>query len=109
MLLPREFVAYLSRQIVKRLSPATIETHTPEMLATESARQAVLQQTAIDAPAGTFPVVLAAGDSGILLHEAVGHGLRGMNERVDALGGTLVAGPRPEGGWRVHALLPLVV
>jgi hypothetical protein len=33
MLLPREFVAYLSRQIVKRLSPATIETHTPEKVA----------------------------------------------------------------------------
>jgi hypothetical protein len=30
MLLPREFVAYLSRQIVKRLSPVTIETHSPE-------------------------------------------------------------------------------
>ena len=30
MLLPREFVAYLSRQIVRRLSPGTIETHTPE-------------------------------------------------------------------------------
>src|ERR1035438_7146044 len=30
MLLPREFVAYLSRQIVKRLSPGTIETHSPE-------------------------------------------------------------------------------
>jgi hypothetical protein len=30
MLLPREFVAYLSRQIVKRLTPGTIETHTPE-------------------------------------------------------------------------------
>jgi hypothetical protein len=30
MLLPREFVAYLSRQIVRRLSPATIETHVPE-------------------------------------------------------------------------------
>ncbi|HWF08278.1 MAG TPA: DUF507 family protein [Bryobacteraceae bacterium] len=30
MLLPREFVAYLSRQIVRRLTPATIETHTPE-------------------------------------------------------------------------------
>jgi hypothetical protein len=30
MLLPREFVAYLSRQIVRRLSPATIETHLPE-------------------------------------------------------------------------------
>ena len=34
-----------------------------------------LLQSAIDAPAGTFPVVLAAGDSGILLHEAIGHGL----------------------------------
>ncbi|MDP9053080.1 MAG: DUF507 family protein [Acidobacteriota bacterium] len=30
MLLPREFVAYLSRQIVKRLTPDTIETHSPE-------------------------------------------------------------------------------
>ena len=30
MLLPREFVAYLSRQIVRRLSPATIETPSPE-------------------------------------------------------------------------------
>ena len=30
MLLPRDFVAYLSRQIVRRLSPATIETASPE-------------------------------------------------------------------------------
>src|SRR5215467_12789956 len=30
MLLPREFVAYLSRQIVRRLTPGTIETHTPD-------------------------------------------------------------------------------
>jgi uncharacterized protein len=30
MLLPREFVAYLSRQIVRRLSPGTVETHSPE-------------------------------------------------------------------------------
>src|ERR1700761_4948262 len=30
MLLPREFVTYLSRQIVRRLAPGTIETHTPE-------------------------------------------------------------------------------
>jgi TldD protein len=35
----------------------------------------VLLQSAVEAPAGTFPVVLAAGDSGILLHEAIGHGL----------------------------------
>jgi hypothetical protein len=33
MLLPREFVTYLSRQIVRRLSPGTIETHTPEKVA----------------------------------------------------------------------------
>ena len=33
MLLPREFVAYLSRQIVRRLVPNTVETHTPEKIA----------------------------------------------------------------------------
>jgi len=51
------------------------EVTSPEDLARTAARQAVLQQGAKDAPAGTLPVVLAAGDSGILLHEAVGHGL----------------------------------
>ncbi|MGW7416259.1 histidine kinase [Streptomyces sp. NPDC054863] len=35
-----------------------------------------------------------------------GHGLIGMHERVGALGGTLSAGPRPGGGFRVHAILP---
>lgn len=33
MLLPREFVAYLSRQIVRRLAPATVETQSPERVA----------------------------------------------------------------------------
>jgi signal transduction histidine kinase len=36
-----------------------------------------------------------------------GHGLRGMAERAAALGGRVDAGPRDEGGWRVHAVLPL--
>lgn len=35
-----------------------------------------------------------------------GHGLLGMRERVTALGGTLTAGPRYGGGFRVHAILP---
>lgn len=36
-----------------------------------------------------------------------GHGVLGMRERVAALGGRLSAGPRPEGGYRVVAELPL--
>ncbi|EDY64640.2 sensor histidine kinase [Streptomyces pristinaespiralis] len=38
-----------------------------------------------------------------------GHGLLGMRERVTALGGTLTAGPRYGGGFRVQAILPLKV
>src|SRR5207249_5097145 len=51
------------------------ERVSPETLAAEAAREAVLLQGAVPAPAGVMPVVLGAGDSGILLHEAVGHGL----------------------------------
>lgn len=45
--------------------------------AQEAVRQALVNLEAIDAPAGTMPVVLGAGWPGILLHEAVGHGLEG--------------------------------
>src|SRR5258705_9054863 len=41
----------------------------------EAARVAIAMLDAVDAPAGEMAVVLGAGDSGILLHEAVGHGL----------------------------------
>jgi signal transduction histidine kinase len=37
---------------------------------------------------------------------ATGHGLIGMRERTALLGGTLSAGPSPEGGWVVRASLP---
>ena len=47
----------------------------PGAIARESARQAVLQLNAIDAPAGPMEVVLGNGWPGILLHEAIGHGL----------------------------------
>lgn len=33
-------------------------------------------------------------------------GLTGLSERVSLLGGTLMSGPGPTGGWRVHAVLP---
>ena len=39
--------------------------------------------------------------------EGTGSGIAGMTERATALGGTLHAGPRPGGGFRVHAVLPL--
>lgn len=35
-----------------------------------------------------------------------GRGIIGMRERADLLGGHVTVGPRPEGGWRVHAVLP---
>lgn len=74
-----------------------------EQYAKEAVRQAMVNLEAIDAPAGQMPVVLAPGWPGILLHEAVGHGLEGdfnrkgssafagkMGERVAAKGVTIV-------------------
>lgn len=45
--------------------------------AREAVRLALVNLSAIAAPAGTLPVVLGAGWPGVLLHEAVGHGLEG--------------------------------
>jgi signal transduction histidine kinase len=50
------------------------------------------------APGGNGPTGTAAGK---------GNGIRGMRERVAALGGELTTGPRPGGGFRVQARLPL--
>jgi len=48
---------------------------TPEYFAREAARQALIQLDAREAPAGEMEVVLGPGWPGILLHEAIGHGL----------------------------------
>jgi TldD protein len=45
--------------------------------AREALRLALVNREAIAAPAGSMPVVMGAGWSGVLLHEAVGHGLEG--------------------------------
>ena len=45
--------------------------------ADEALRQALVNLEAVDAPAGSMPVVVGAGWPGVLLHEAVGHGLEG--------------------------------
>lgn len=75
----------------------------PEKFAREALRQALVNLEAIDAPAGVMPVVLGSGWPGVLLHEAVGHGLEGdfnrkgtstyagrMGQRVASPGVTIV-------------------
>lgn len=74
-----------------------------ERFAKEAVRQARVNLEAVDAPAGQMPVVLGNGWPGILLHEAVGHGLEGdfnrkgssafagrIGERVAAPGVTVI-------------------
>ena len=58
-----------------RAGLAYFDSHSPESHAEEAVRQALVMLDAREAPAGEMEVVLAPGDSGILLHEAVGHGL----------------------------------
>lgn len=48
-----------------------------DAFAKEAVRMALVNLSAVAAPAGSMPVVLGAGWPGVLLHEAVGHGLEG--------------------------------
>ena len=69
----------------------------------EAIRQALVNLSSVDAPGGEMPVVLGPGWPGVLLHEAVGHGLEGdfnrkktsafsnaMGQRVAAKGVTVI-------------------
>jgi TldD protein len=79
------------------------ETDTAEQLVREAVRLALVNLAALAAPAGEMTVVLGPGWPGILLHEAIGHGLEGdfnrkgssafagrVGERVAAAGVTVV-------------------
>jgi signal transduction histidine kinase len=56
---------------------------------------------------GRGPYARTLSADGITIGAVTGHGLLGMRERVAVYGGTLRTGPRPGGGFRVHARIPL--
>jgi TldD protein len=58
-----------------RLGVEYFDGKSPEWHAQEAVRHAIAMLDARESPAGELEVVLAPGDSGVLLHEAVGHGL----------------------------------
>ncbi|CAI7978442.1 Integral membrane sensor signal transduction histidine kinase [Frankia sp. Hr75.2] len=62
-----------------------------------------LEVEIVDEPTERSADLPADGDP---LVRSTGHGLRGLRERVDELGGSLTAGPRPQGGWSVRTDLP---
>jgi TldD protein len=70
--------------------------------AREAARQAVLNLDAVDAPAGEMTVVLGPGWPGILLHEAIGHGLEGDFNRKGTSAFANLLGQRARGALHRH-------
>ena len=90
---------YGGRETYERL----IETHAWHDAADDAVRQALVNLASVPAPAGEMDVVLGPGWPGVMLHEAVGHGLEGdfnrkqtsafaglMGQRVAATGVTVV-------------------
>jgi TldD protein len=63
----------------------------PEQVAAEAARKALTNLDAVDAPTGRMPVVVGNGFGGVLLHEAVGHGLESdaIQKRASVYAGRL--------------------
>jgi signal transduction histidine kinase len=89
--------------------PATVE------LAAFRIVQEALTNVTRHARAHTASVALVYGDDlrvevtddGVGGDSTPGNGIAGMRERAEALGGTLETGPRPGGGFRVAARLPV--
>jgi signal transduction histidine kinase len=80
---------------------------------TNSARHAAGSAVAVRVVYGPGDLVIQVDDDGAGGQRPAGpasgggSGIAGMTERARALGGTLRAGPRPDGGFRVRAWLPL--
>ena len=69
-----------------RTSIAYFDARSPEELASDAARIAVVNVKARPAPAGEMEMIVGAGGGGVLLHEAVGHGLESdFNRRGTSL------------------------
>jgi TldD protein len=69
-----------------RTSLLYFDEHTPEALAADAARVATVNLEAVHAPAGEMEMVVGNGGGGVLLHEAVGHGLESdFNRRGTSL------------------------
>jgi TldD protein len=69
-----------------RTSVAYFDVQTPEILAEDAARIAIVNLCAMPAPAGEMEMIVGAGGGGVLLHEAVGHGLESdFNRRGTSL------------------------
>jgi signal transduction histidine kinase len=77
---------------------------------TNAARHARADRVSISINHGVRDVTITIDDDGVGVAPdepiATGNGLTGMRERATAVGGSLEAGPRPEGGFRVRAVLP---
>ena len=67
------------------------------------ARASILLRYATDA---VHIVVTDTGRGGAAVSDGAGHGLTGMRERAALYGGSIRAGPRPDGGFEVTAVLP---
>ncbi|MFB6696032.1 sensor histidine kinase [Streptomyces virginiae] len=99
-LLPAHVAATAHRIVLEAL------TNTAKHAATATAVRVTLRTV----PAGLEVRIADDGGRPARLSEKArggGYGLAGMAERAEALGGHLTAGPSPEGGWAVAAVLPL--
>lgn len=79
---------------------------------TNAARHGNCRHATVDLRVTDSDVAITVSDDGVGGDRAAGqpdgHGIRGMVERAQILGGTVTAGAKPSGGWLVQAVLPVL-